>query len=150
MAIINGDAGNNRLTGTAGADQINGQAGNDTLTGLAGNDIYKFGGSFGTDTVVEQVGGGNDLLQILRVSLRRRYGWWGLQRRPQHHCRRLWFDPAGGSLDDRRCRAAPDRDRAGDVADGRADDDRQQLQRPHLRHHVRRCHQRCHGKRYAD
>ncbi|RYF59437.1 MAG: calcium-binding protein [Comamonadaceae bacterium] len=49
MAIINGTAANNSLSGTALGDDINGFGGNDTLSGLGGNDNL-----FGDD--------GNDVL----------------------------------------------------------------------------------------
>lgn len=47
MAVINGDSGNNSLTGTDSADQITGDGGNDTINALAGDDtIY---GDYGPD-----------------------------------------------------------------------------------------------------
>ena len=67
MAIINGDSGNNVLTGGAGDDTINGLGGNDTLNGGAGVDQL-FGGD-GNDTLIisntptsgEIFDGGNDV-----------------------------------------------------------------------------------------
>ncbi|MBB4082710.1 beta strand repeat-containing protein [Brevundimonas lenta] len=43
MPTINGDAGNNALTGESGADTINGLDGNDALDGLEGNDTLNGG-----------------------------------------------------------------------------------------------------------
>ncbi|MBX9259439.1 hypothetical protein H1Q63_36915, partial [Desmonostoc muscorum CCALA 125] len=50
MALINGDAGNNTLTGTSGNDIINGNAGDDTLNAGLGAD--QVDGGTGTDTLV--------------------------------------------------------------------------------------------------
>ncbi|MFI6999507.1 calcium-binding protein [Nocardia sp. NPDC050175] len=55
---INGNGGNDTITGTAFDDVINGGAGNDTLTGGAGNDTLN--GGLGEDTV--SGGAGNDTL----------------------------------------------------------------------------------------
>jgi Ca2+-binding RTX toxin-like protein len=63
--LLNGDAGNDDLTGTPSADFIFGGAGNDSITGLAGVDIID--GGEGDDTIVggpgneQQIGrDGND------------------------------------------------------------------------------------------
>jgi hypothetical protein len=55
---LNGDGGDNVLTGTSGADIISGLGGNDTLYGQDGNDILN--GNGGNDTVVG--GFGDDTL----------------------------------------------------------------------------------------
>lgn len=49
MAIINGDAGDNKLEGTSGDDTINGFGGRDTIIGGAGNDLIN--GGEGQDTI---------------------------------------------------------------------------------------------------
>jgi Ca2+-binding RTX toxin-like protein len=61
MAIINGNAGNNTLSGKAEADTINGFAGNDTITGGLGNDLARMGA--GNDTFIWRFGDGNDTLR---------------------------------------------------------------------------------------
>ncbi|HEX3866842.1 MAG TPA: calcium-binding protein, partial [Gemmatimonadaceae bacterium] len=48
--VINGDSGDNALTGGAESDHINGMAGNDTITGGGGRDILT--GGAGADTFV--------------------------------------------------------------------------------------------------
>ena len=58
MTTINGDAGDNILTGTPAADSLDGRAGNDQLNGLAGDDTLL--GGAGADVLVGSVG--NDLL----------------------------------------------------------------------------------------
>jgi Ca2+-binding RTX toxin-like protein len=58
VATINGDAGNNNLSGTNNDDTINGLGGNDDLVGLAGNDQINAGA--GPDGLVG--GAGNDVL----------------------------------------------------------------------------------------
>ncbi len=57
-STINGDNGNNTLTGTAGSDAINGLDGNDTITGNGGPDAVNAGA--GNDTIMASVGDGND------------------------------------------------------------------------------------------
>jgi Ca2+-binding RTX toxin-like protein len=49
--VINGDAGNNTLTGTSGADYLYGKGGNDKLNPKAGND-YAYGG-LGDDVLTD-------------------------------------------------------------------------------------------------
>ena len=58
MANIDGDSGNNTLTGTNSADVINGFGGNDEIFGLGGNDTLN--GGTGSDTIYG--GSGNDTL----------------------------------------------------------------------------------------
>src|SRR5918992_455910 len=50
MAVVNGTAGNDSLTGTSSADTLNGFGGNDTLNGLAGVD--RLDGGAGNDTYI--------------------------------------------------------------------------------------------------
>src|SRR5918992_6192290 len=50
MAVVNGTAGNDSLTGTSSADTLNGFGGNDTLNGLAG--IDRLDGGAGNDTYI--------------------------------------------------------------------------------------------------
>ena len=68
--ILSGGFGNDTLNGAAGNDQLHGEAGNDWLDGGLGSDVMT--GGLGddtyvidvlTDTVVEQVNGGNDTIQ---------------------------------------------------------------------------------------
>ena len=69
MAIINGTAANNSLSGTALPDVINGFDGNDTLNGLGGNDEL-FGGNGndllngGTGADTMDGGDGNDTIAV--------------------------------------------------------------------------------------
>ena len=56
---------NNTLEGTNGDDVLIGGAGNNTLVGHGGNDRYVFdGNNWGTNTVVENAGEGNDTLDL--------------------------------------------------------------------------------------
>ncbi|MFM8224156.1 MAG: hypothetical protein ACKOJF_35090, partial [Planctomycetaceae bacterium] len=75
-----GGAGNDLLTGNTLANLLSGNAGNDTLVGLAGNDTlagglgddsYPFTATtaLGTDTLVELVGQGLDLLDFGATAL---------------------------------------------------------------------------------
>ncbi len=59
MATIEGNARNNRLTGTAAADDMEGKGGNDVLFGLGGNDIMD--GDAGNDNL--HGGTGNDNME---------------------------------------------------------------------------------------
>ena len=53
---LEGDAGNNVVTGTAGADRfVLGQGGDDQAAGLGGNDLFDFGAAF---TAADRVDGG--------------------------------------------------------------------------------------------
>ena len=58
MAIINGNSGDNNLTGTNGADMIRGRGGNDTVDGGSGNDSLH--GGAGNDLLIG--GSGDDEL----------------------------------------------------------------------------------------
>lgn len=67
MAIVNGDAGDNNLSGTQSPDTVDGGGGNDTLQGLGGNDLLRGGsgddsllGGAGQDTLIG--GAGNDTI----------------------------------------------------------------------------------------
>lgn len=51
---INGNAGNDTITGTMFVDAINGDAGNDTITGTPGNDVVN--GGLGDDTMTGSAG----------------------------------------------------------------------------------------------
>lgn len=53
-SVLNGDGGNNSLTGTAAAETLNGNGGNDTLDGRGGQDKL-FGGD-GNDTLFSGLG----------------------------------------------------------------------------------------------
>ncbi|MFN7768903.1 MAG: S8 family serine peptidase [Planctomycetaceae bacterium] len=61
-----GGGGNDVLTGNTLANTLSGGAGDDTLTGGTGNDSYLFDADLplGTDTLVETVTGGTDLLDF--------------------------------------------------------------------------------------
>jgi Ca2+-binding RTX toxin-like protein len=48
---VDGDAGNDTLTGSGGVDMIVGGAGNDGLNGGSDHDTYRFAAGFGNDTV---------------------------------------------------------------------------------------------------
>ena len=72
MAIINGTAANNSLSGTALSDDINGFDGNDTLSGLAGNDNLSGGNGHdvlngGTGADAMSGGDGNDTFSVDNV-----------------------------------------------------------------------------------
>ncbi|KJV06864.1 calcium-binding protein, partial [Methylocucumis oryzae] len=67
MAVINGTAADDTLTGGVGDDSISGLVGNDVLSGMAGNDTLNGGagddtlnGGIGNDTYQFGVGSGND------------------------------------------------------------------------------------------
>jgi len=75
---IDGEAGNDVLTGTslgdiliggAGNDTLVGGAGDDTLDGGAGDDMYSFSGTtnLGSDTVVQAASGNLDTLQFANL-----------------------------------------------------------------------------------
>ncbi|MFN0053427.1 MAG: hypothetical protein ACKV0T_14685 [Planctomycetales bacterium] len=77
--VLNGGDGNDTLYGMAGDDMLNGGNGNDTLyagggndiqAGGAGNDTYRFNvnNAIGSDTVIEAVGGGTDLLDFTQAT----------------------------------------------------------------------------------
>jgi Ca2+-binding RTX toxin-like protein len=65
-----GGAGNDALTGNTLANVLTGGAGDDILTGGTGSDSYLFDAdaSLGTDTLVETVTGGTDLLDFTGTS----------------------------------------------------------------------------------
>ncbi len=65
---ITGNTAANRLEGGAGNDTIDGGLGNDTLVGGLNDDTYLFSGSFGTDTIIENLGQGNDTVDISGTS----------------------------------------------------------------------------------
>jgi Ca2+-binding RTX toxin-like protein len=58
IALIDGGAGNDKITGSAGSDTIAGGAGNDTIAGGAGNDVLD--GGQDSDTYRVAAGGGID------------------------------------------------------------------------------------------
>jgi len=60
LAIIEGDESDNTLTSNAAED--------DTLAGYAGNDIYEFQDNWGSDTVAEVSGEGDDTLDFSAVA----------------------------------------------------------------------------------
>ena len=73
LESVLGGSGNDSLTGSGGDDILNGGPGNDTLTGSGGNDTlsggldddtFVFGSTFGSDTVIEWIGEGNDTLDF--------------------------------------------------------------------------------------
>ncbi|HEY8748507.1 MAG TPA: SBBP repeat-containing protein, partial [Tepidisphaeraceae bacterium] len=66
---LNGEAGNDSITGNALANRLNGGAGNDNLIGLGGNDIYLFDASVaqGAD-ILDESGGGTDTLDFSATS----------------------------------------------------------------------------------
>ncbi|SFJ17171.1 SdrD B-like domain-containing protein [Planctomicrobium piriforme] len=78
LQLSNGDAienviggqGNDNLTGNSAGNEITGLAGDDTLAGSGGDDTYFFDcdTSLGTDTLVENAGGGTDLLDFSQTS----------------------------------------------------------------------------------
>jgi len=59
-AVVNGDAGNDLLTGARTADDLRGGAGNDRLAGFVGNDDME--GGDGNDTLVWNNGDNNDVM----------------------------------------------------------------------------------------
>ena len=61
-----GGLGNDTLIGGTGDDTLVGESGDDSLTGGLGNDLYIFDTDLfiGTDTIVEAVGGGTDLIDL--------------------------------------------------------------------------------------
>jgi len=62
--IIYGNEGNDQLYGEDGADVLDGDSGDDLMSGGAGDDQYLL---FGSDTLVEAVGGGNDIARITNL-----------------------------------------------------------------------------------
>lgn len=67
IAMIDGGAGNDTITGSAGNDIIVGGSGTDRLAGGAGNDIYRLGRGDGAETLVENdaTPGNTDAAQFL-------------------------------------------------------------------------------------
>ncbi|MDP2989064.1 MAG: calcium-binding protein, partial [Kiritimatiellota bacterium] len=63
---VDGGAGNDTVYGGNGNDTLTGGAGDDTLIGGAGNDSYLFDtdSALGTDTIIEDSGGGTDTLNF--------------------------------------------------------------------------------------
>ena len=59
--IIYGNQGNDQLFGDEGADTLVGETGSDLMAGGAGDDKYTLEGA---DTLVEAVGGGNDIAYV--------------------------------------------------------------------------------------
>ena len=59
-ATLNGDGGNDLLTGSRAADDLRGGAGNDRVVGFAGNDDME--GGDGNDTLVWNNGDGSDVM----------------------------------------------------------------------------------------
>lgn len=59
--ILYGNEGDDQLYGDEGADTLDGSFGNDLMAGGAGNDNYTLEG---LDTLVEAVGGGNDIAYV--------------------------------------------------------------------------------------
>jgi Ca2+-binding RTX toxin-like protein len=59
-ATLNGDGGNDLLTGSRAADDLRGGAGNDRVVGFAGNDDME--GGDGNDTLVWNNGDGSDIM----------------------------------------------------------------------------------------
>lgn len=58
---LNGGEGNDYIEGNSGDDTLDGGLGNDELNGGEGKDTYKFFGSFGSDTIVDAKGTGDEL-----------------------------------------------------------------------------------------
>jgi Ca2+-binding RTX toxin-like protein len=71
-----GGAGNNTLEGTAGNDVLSGGPGNNTLIGHGGDDTYVFtGAAWGTNTIVENPGEGNDTVDLTGATLALTYNF---------------------------------------------------------------------------
>ncbi|MCA9010897.1 MAG: hypothetical protein KDB01_14195, partial [Planctomycetaceae bacterium] len=66
--VLSGGAGNDNLQGGTGNDQLLGGAGNDVLIGGGDNDTYILQNGWGSDTVIEGQGGGNDTLDLAQVT----------------------------------------------------------------------------------
>jgi Ca2+-binding RTX toxin-like protein len=58
--ILNGGAGNDTLNGNAGDDRITGNTGSDTMNGDAGNDVMVWNPGDGSDVMNGGAGGGDD------------------------------------------------------------------------------------------
>ncbi len=67
-ATLDGAGGHDTLIGGFGPDTLMGGQGNDTLIGGADDDTYVFHDNWGTDTIVEQAGGGSDTLDFPAVT----------------------------------------------------------------------------------
>lgn len=63
---FDGRNGNDTITGGSGEDALTGGAGNDSLIGGAGNDVYRYNTNtaLGSDQIVEDAGGGVDLIDL--------------------------------------------------------------------------------------
>ena len=66
--ILAGGDGADTLTGDDGTDTLTGGEGADTLEGGADKDVYIFDGSFGADTIQNEVDGGNQRPRLRRLA----------------------------------------------------------------------------------
>jgi autotransporter-associated beta strand protein len=67
--LLEGDNDVDTINGFAGNDTLRGGWGNDTLAGGTGDDTYAFADLFGTDTITEAAGEGNDTMDFGLLTL---------------------------------------------------------------------------------
>jgi acrosin len=65
---VNGGSGTNWIIGDENDNVLYGGTSNDVLVGGGGNDTYIIRDNWGTDTIIEQPGGGNDTLDFSQVT----------------------------------------------------------------------------------
>ncbi|MFO1141475.1 MAG: calcium-binding protein [Amaricoccus sp.] len=67
--VIDGQGGNDTITGTADDNQIRGSGGNDTMDGAGGSDTYLVGAGDGADRFLDSGGSGTDRITATAASV---------------------------------------------------------------------------------
>ena len=65
--LLEGNAGDDTISALAGNDTLRGGLGTDTLAGGTGDDVYAFADVFGSDTILENPGEGDDTMDFSAV-----------------------------------------------------------------------------------